>query len=38
MTVSSVGHLQYFRKFYVGVPFGNLREWKRQRFEKWRRG
>ena len=34
MTVSPVGHLQFFRKHYLGVPFRNLREWKRRLFAK----
>jgi FkbM family methyltransferase len=37
MTVTPVGHLQFFRKHYLGVPFRNLREWKRRLFDKWRR-
>ncbi len=30
MTVSAVGYLQFLRKHYLGVPFRNLREWKRR--------
>jgi len=37
MTVSPLGHLQFFRKHYLGVPFRNLREWKRRLFDKWRK-
>jgi len=36
MTVSLMGHWQFFRKHYLGVPFRNLREWKRRLSEKWR--
>jgi FkbM family methyltransferase len=38
MTVSTVGYLQFFRKYYLGVPFRNLREWKRRLIDNWRKG
>ena len=38
MSPSVIGRLQFFRKHYLGVPFRNLREWKRRLFETWRRG
>jgi FkbM family methyltransferase len=36
ITVSPIGRLQFLRKYYLGVPFRNLREWKRRQSEKWR--
>jgi hypothetical protein len=36
MAVGVIGCLQFFRKHYLGVPFRNLREWKRRLRERWR--
>jgi FkbM family methyltransferase len=36
MSVGAVGHLQFIRKHYLGVPFRNLREWKWRLFNRWR--
>jgi FkbM family methyltransferase len=38
MTISPVGHLQFFRKHYLGVPFRILREKKRRLSARWRQG
>jgi FkbM family methyltransferase len=36
IAVSPMGRLQFLRKHYLGVPFRNLREWKRRQSEKRR--
>jgi FkbM family methyltransferase len=38
MTVSLAGRLQFFRKHYLGVPFRNLREWKRRLRDRLSKG
>lgn len=34
LSVSALGHWQFFRKYYLGTPFRNLREYKRKKREQ----